>query len=80
MLINLLNRSFLNRKKTFVLMIASVSGGAAIVSSLISISFEINGKISKELRAFGANILVEPWGSRAAAIRFLFLTLSMKDS
>jgi len=60
MLINLLKRSFLNRKKPFVLIIASVSVGTAMVASLITISFEISGKISRELRAFGANILIEP--------------------
>jgi len=42
------------------LMIASVAVGTALAASLITISFEISGKVSKELRAFGANILVEP--------------------
>ena len=41
-------------------MIASVAVGTALAASLITISFEISGKVSKELRAFGANILVEP--------------------
>lgn len=60
MLISLVKRSFLNRKKAFFFMIASVSVGTAMAASLITISFEINGRISKELRAFGANILIEP--------------------
>lgn len=60
MLTSLLKRSFLNRKKAFFFMIASVSVGTAMAASLIAISFEIKGKISRELRSFGANILVEP--------------------
>lgn len=42
------------------LMIVSIAVGTALAASLITISLEINGKISKELRSFGANILVEP--------------------
>ncbi len=41
-------------------MIASITFGTAIASSLIVISMEIGGRVSRELRAFGANILVEP--------------------
>jgi putative ABC transport system permease protein len=42
------------------LMLASVAVGTALAASLITLAFEIRGKVSKELRAFGANILVEP--------------------
>lgn len=41
-------------------MIVSIAVGTALAASLITISFEINGKISRELRSFGANIIVEP--------------------
>lgn len=41
-------------------MIVSIAVGTAMAASLITISFEINGKISRELRSFGANIIVEP--------------------
>ncbi len=41
-------------------MVASVAVGTALAASLITLSLEITGKVSKELRAFGANILVEP--------------------
>ena len=60
MLLQIIKRSFLNQKKSMALMIASVAVGTALAASLITISFEISGKVSKELRAFGANILVEP--------------------
>lgn len=60
MLLRLLKRSFSNQKKAMAFMIASVAVGTAMAASLITISFEISGKVSRELRAFGANILVEP--------------------
>lgn len=60
MLDRLLRRSFANQKKAFALMIVSVAVGTAMAASLITISLEISGKLSRELRAFGANILIEP--------------------
>ena len=41
-------------------MIVSIAVGTAMAASLLTISLEINGKVSKELRSFGANIIVEP--------------------
>ena len=60
MLLHLIKRSFENQKKAMALMIVSIAVGTAMAASLITISLEINGKVSKELRSFGANILVEP--------------------
>lgn len=60
MLFRLLNRSFSNQKKAMALMIVSVAVGTALAASLITISLEISGKIAKELRSFGANIIIEP--------------------
>lgn len=39
---------------------ASIAVGTALVAALLTLSFEISGKVSKELRSFGANIIVEP--------------------
>jgi putative ABC transport system permease protein len=50
----------MNQKKAMGLMVASIAVGTALAASLITISLEINGKVSKELRSFGANIIVEP--------------------
>jgi len=55
-----MKRSFANQKKAMALMIVSIAVGTALAASLITISFEIEGKVSKELRSFGANIIVEP--------------------
>ena len=60
MLFKIIKKSFLNQKKAMALMIVSVAVGTALAASLINISLAINGKVSKELRSFGANILVEP--------------------
>lgn len=60
MLIRFMKRSFLNQKKAMALMTVSVAVGTAMAASLITISLEIGGKVSRELRAFGANILIEP--------------------
>jgi putative ABC transport system permease protein len=60
MLINIIKRSFLNQKRAMALMVISVAVGTAMAASLITISLEISEKVSRELRAFGANILVEP--------------------
>jgi len=42
------------------LMVLSVAMGTAIAASLITVSLDIQGKVSQELRSFGANIAVEP--------------------
>jgi putative ABC transport system permease protein len=60
MLGSLLKQSFFNQKKAMTLMIVSVAMGTAITASLITISLDIKGKVSRELRSFGANITLEP--------------------
>jgi len=60
MLLNIIKRSFANQKKAMALMIISVAVGTTMAASLITISLEINGKVARELRSFGANILIEP--------------------
>jgi putative ABC transport system permease protein len=60
MLSSLLKQSFFNQKKAMSLMIVSVAMGTAITASLITIAFDIKGKVSRELRSFGANITLEP--------------------
>lgn len=53
-------KSFLDRKAAAVWMIVSVAAGTAVAASLLTISFEISGKVASELRAFGANIVIDP--------------------
>lgn len=43
-----------------MLIIVSVAVGTAIAASLLSLSMDISTKVARELRSFGANILVKP--------------------
>ncbi len=50
----------MNQKKAMAVMVVSVAVGTAIAASLLSLSFDIAAKVSKELRSYGANIVVQP--------------------
>lgn len=60
MIFSIIKQSFLNQKKAMALIVLSVAVGTAIATSLLALSMDISSKVSRELRAFGANILVEP--------------------
>ena len=60
MLPKIIKKSFANQKKAIALMVISIAVGTAMAASLITITLDITGKVSKELRSFGANIVVEP--------------------
>ncbi|MGW8273248.1 MAG: ABC transporter permease, partial [Thermodesulfovibrionales bacterium] len=68
MLLNIIRRSFLNQKRAMAVMIVSVAVGTAIAASLLSLSFDISSKVSRELRSFGANIVIEPKIAGLAAL------------
>jgi putative ABC transport system permease protein len=68
MLLNIIKQSFLNQKKAMILIVASVAIGTAIAASLLSLSMDISNKVARELRSFGANILVKPRVSGLAGI------------
>lgn len=60
MLFRIVKQSFMRQKKAMALMVISVSMGTAIAASLASLSLDIGGKVSRELRSFGANINIVP--------------------
>lgn len=60
MLFTIIKQSFLNQKKAMAVMVVSVAVGTALAASLLSLSFDISSKVSKELRSFGANIVIQP--------------------
>ncbi len=60
MLLRLLGRSLQRRKRRAVLAILAVSTGTSLASALTFVSLDITEKVGKELRAFGANIMVPP--------------------
>lgn len=46
------------RKERFLIAVVAIMLGAAVVTSLLTISFDIREKMGKELRSYGANIIV----------------------
>lgn len=53
-------RSLTRRKARTALAILAIMTGAAIASALFTTSFSLNDRMSREFRAFGANIVVLP--------------------
>lgn len=53
-------KSVLVRKKKFLIVIMAVLLGTAIMTSLLNIYLDLSSNISKDLRSFGANIMVLP--------------------
>ncbi|WP_312203577.1 ABC transporter permease [Anaerospora hongkongensis] len=74
MFLQILWRSLQNRKGRVAIAIMAVAMGAAMVFALGSLSLDINDKISRELRDYGANIVLVPpvTGSEAAVGPLLF--------
>lgn len=60
MLLRLMKETFLKRKRRVALALLAVLLGASLVSSLLTVYGDITGKMSQELRSYGANILVRP--------------------
>ncbi|HWR45440.1 ABC transporter permease [Sporomusa sp.] len=60
MFLQILWRSLQNRKGRVAIAILAVAMGAAMVFALGSLSLDMNDKISRELRDYGANIVVVP--------------------
>ncbi|MDT8900127.1 ABC transporter permease [Anaeroselena agilis] len=60
MFMRILLRSLQNRKGRVAVAIMAVAMGAAMVFALGSLSLDINDKISRELRDYGANIVMVP--------------------
>ncbi len=60
MFTRLLSKAIQRRKLRIALAVMAVVMGASIASTLLSISFDINDKMGKELKSYGANILLLP--------------------
>jgi putative ABC transport system permease protein len=60
MLPRLLWKSVQGRRSRILLASAAVAVAAALASALLSVALDISEKVAKELRAFGANIMVLP--------------------
>ncbi|OGO22511.1 MAG: hypothetical protein A2Z28_08455 [Chloroflexi bacterium RBG_16_51_9] len=60
MLPRIIRETFLRRKKWVALVFLAVLLGASLASSLLTVYGDVAGKMSQELRSYGANILVRP--------------------
>jgi len=58
----LVRRSIQERAPHAALALLAVAAGAALAAALLGVAFEIRERMAKELRAFGANILLVPMG------------------
>lgn len=60
MLPRLLFKSINRRRSRITMAILAVGMGASIATAMLTVSFDINEKMGKELRSYGANILLIP--------------------
>jgi len=56
----LLSKAIARRKLRIALAVLAVIMGATIASTLLTISYDINDKMGRELKSYGANILLQP--------------------
>jgi putative ABC transport system permease protein len=56
----LLSKAIQRRKLRIALAVLAVVMGASIASTLLTVSFDINDKMGRELKSYGANILLLP--------------------
>src|SRR4030043_2060502 len=60
MFFRILWKSFLKRKSRIAIAVISVIIGASIATALLTVSLDVNDKVSYEFRKYGANLLVVP--------------------
>ena len=68
MFFNLLFRAIRRRKLRIALAVLAVVMGASIASTLLTVSFDINDKMGRELKSYGSNILLLPSGGEGTYI------------
>lgn len=60
MFLRLLFQSFRRQQRRKLLAVTAVALGMAVVTAMAAVSFDVGDKLSRELRAYGANIVVFP--------------------
>jgi putative ABC transport system permease protein len=53
-------RALLKRKSRVIIALASLVIGTGVISGMLSVYYDINNKMSKELRSYGANFVMTP--------------------
>ena len=61
MFLRILWKSLLKRKSRIAIAVISVIIGSAIATALLTVSLDVNDKVSYEFRKYGANLLVVPY-------------------
>ncbi len=69
MFLHLLFSAIARRKLRIALAVLAVVMGAATAGTLLTISFDINDKMGKELKSYGANIVLQPSSGEGAFIQ-----------
>ncbi len=60
MYLRLLKRAVTKRKSRMIISLLAISLGAAVISALVSVYYDMGVKMRKELRTYGANVVVAP--------------------
>lgn len=60
MFMRILRKSLSKRKSRIAIAVVSVIIGAAITTSLLSVSFDVTEKVGYEFRKYGANLMISP--------------------
>src|SRR3972149_5487256 len=60
MFLRILCDSFLRRRRRKLLTVAALALGTAVAMATLSVALDIGDKVARELRSFGANILLRP--------------------
>ena len=58
MFLRILRKSILNRKSRMVVALLAITMGATVAAAMLSLTFDINSKMNKELRVYGANLAI----------------------
>lgn len=66
MFAKLISSSFRQRRSRIAIALLAVVVGTAVISGLVSVYYDINVKMGKELRSYGANLVVTPASGNAA--------------
>ncbi|MFT4174106.1 MAG: ABC transporter permease [Rhodocyclaceae bacterium] len=66
----MIQQSWRRAPRRKVLAVITVSLAAALVSALMAVSIDIGDKMARELKSYGANILIEPAGQAALPALF----------
>ncbi|HAN7547530.1 TPA: ABC transporter permease, partial [Escherichia coli] len=70
MLWRMLRQSWGRNLRRKVLAIITVFLASSLISALLAVSIDIGDKMSRELKSYGANILIEPAGQAALPALF----------